>query len=106
MFNSHSNADFYLADQIPTSFFIQENDELRVIPLRIPNKEFKDHVYRKYVKALTKEEILFPYPPETLEQAITFEMIPITTERGEKLDIFAIGAFLKLVLSYMSEEKG
>jgi len=38
-----------------------------VIPLKIPNKEFKNHVYRKYVKALTKEEILFPYPPETLE---------------------------------------
>jgi hypothetical protein len=33
-------------------------------------------------------------------------MIPIITERGEKLDIFAIGAFLKLLLREMSEEKG
>jgi len=65
-----------------------------MIPLRILNKEFKDHVYRKYVKALTKEEILFPYPPETLEEAITYENKLTITERGEKLDIFAIGTVL------------
>jgi len=65
-----------------------------MLPLRIPNIEFKDHVYSEYVKSLTEEEIFFFYPPEILEEAITFEINPTFIEKGEKLDIWVIGIIL------------
>ena len=47
---------------------------------------------------------MFFYPPEILEEAITFEINQTTIARGEKIDIWALGIILQSLLGGSKEE--